>query len=129
MIPSMQSWDFCQSLIRTRIPTAFLAQDSMPDQVAHGRDSESVPALAINHLAHLEDNCNQLPTSIDTAVQPTLGTTRAEQNPSVSCLRHLFSAFLMRTQSSSSGLFTNSQNLLITGGTFQVVSLFHNLCR
>jgi hypothetical protein len=46
--------------------------------------------------------------------------TELEQNPSVSCLHHLFSAFVddLQTQDSGLGLFANAQNLLIYGGTF-----------
>ena len=65
----------------------------MPDQAAHGRAPESVSALAINNRARLEDNSNQSPSSFDNTIQPTLGTTQPEQNPSVSCLPHVFSAF------------------------------------
>lgn len=38
----------------------------------------------------------------------------------MSCLHHLFSDFVdvLQTQDSGSGLLTNAQNVLITGGTF-----------
>ena len=52
--------------------------------------------------------------------------TELERNPSVSCLRRLFSDFvddlLQTSQDSGSGLFANAQNIFITGSTF-VVSL------
>ena len=53
--------------------------------------------------------------------------TELERNPSVSCLHHLFSPnfsdfvvddLLQTSQDSGPGLFTNAQNILITGGTF-----------
>ena len=51
-----------------------------------------------------------------------LQATELERNPSVSCLRRLFSDFvddlLQTSQDSGSGLFANAQNILITGGTF-----------
>ena len=48
--------------------------------------------------------------------------TELERNPSVGCLHHLFLDFtddlLQTSQDYGSGLFANSQNILITGGTF-----------
>jgi hypothetical protein len=46
--------------------------------------------------------------------------TELERNPSVSCLHHLFLAFVddLQTQDSGLGLFPNAQNILINGGTF-----------
>ena len=48
------------------------------------------------------------------------GATELEQNPSVSCLDHFFSAFVdhLQTQDSGSGFFSNAQNVTINGGTF-----------
>ena len=58
-----------------------------------------------------------LPSFPDSIIQET----ELERNPSVSCLRHLFSDFvddlLQTSQDSGSGLFANAQNILITGST------------
>ena len=48
-----------------------------------------------------------------------LPSTESEENSSVSCLHHLFSAFADDCQTQDS-LFPNAQNILITGGTFFV---------
>ena len=50
-----------------------------------------------------------------------------EQNPSVGCLCHLFSAFVydLQTRDSGLGLIADAQNILINGGTF--VSHFQRL--
>ena len=52
-------------------------------------------------------------------------STESEQDLSVSCLNHLPLAFADNCQirESGLGLFANSQNVLITGGTYIVVSL------
>ena len=59
-----------------------------------------------------------LPSSTDPIVQ---GATELEQNPSVSFLHNLFSAFVdddLQTQASGSGMFANAQYMIINGGTF-----------
>ena len=58
-----------------------------------------------------------LPSSNDCVIQ---AATESGQNSSVSCLHHLFLAFVddLQTQDSGSGLFANAQSILITGGTF-----------
>ena len=70
------------------------------------------------------------PSLPDSIIQ---GTTELERNPSVSCLRHLFStldADDLQTQVSGSGFFANAQNILITGSTFvshsRRLHKFHN---
>ena len=57
------------------------------------------------------------PSSPDFIIQASMGL---ERNLSVSCLQHLFLAFVddLQTQDSGLGLFPNAQNILITGGTF-----------
>jgi hypothetical protein len=56
------------------------------------------------------------PSSPDSVMQ---AATELERNSSVSCLHHLFSAFVddLQTQDSGSGLFANAQNILITDST------------
>ena len=51
---------------------------------------------------------------------PDSAATKLERNPSVSCLHHLFSAFVddLQTKVSGSGIFANAQNMIINGGTF-----------
>ena len=59
-----------------------------------------------------------LPSLPDSIIQ---GATELEPNPSVSCLRRLFSVFVdddLQTQVSGPGFFANAQNILITGGAF-----------
>ena len=53
----------------------------------------------------------------------------SEQDTSVSCLNCLPLAFADNHQirDSGSGFFANAQNILITGGTFVVVSLSYGL--
>src|SRR5271168_4891436 len=47
-------------------------------------------------------------------------STESQQIALVSCLPHMFSAFVddQQTQPSGSGLFENARNILITAGTF-----------
>ena len=62
------------------------------------------------------------PSSPDAVMQVP---TESEQNLSVSCLSRLPLAFAdnHQNQDSGSNLLANAQNVLITGGTFIVVSL------
>jgi hypothetical protein len=58
------------------------------------------------------------PSSPDSIMQ---AATELEEDPSVSCLHHLFSAFVdddLQIQASGSGMFANAQNIVITSGTF-----------
>jgi hypothetical protein len=52
-------------------------------------------------------------------------STELDQHLSVNCLNRLPSAFVYncQIQDSDLGLFANARNILITGGTFVVVSL------
>ena len=65
------------------------------------------------------------PSLPDTIMQ----VSESERNLSVSCLKCLSSTFADNLQIQDSGLslFANPQNLLITGGTFSVVSLYWGL--
>ena len=66
-----------------------------------------------------------LPPSLPNAIMRV--STESEQTFSVSYLNCLPFVFADRFQDSGSGLFANPQNLLITGGTFIVVSLWCGL--
>ena len=84
--------------------------------------SASASTLAVASVAHPEENSLSSPNVI---TQADLVYTKSEQNPSVSYLfKYVFAVTDdWQAQQSTSGIFTNAQNIRITGGTFTVVSL------
>ena len=95
----------------------------MIDQATHERRvSASVSSLAVASVAHPKENSLSSPNVI---TQADLVYTKSEQNPSVSYLfKYVFAVTDdWQTQQSTSGIFTNAQNIRITGGTFTVISL------
>ena len=66
--------------------------------------------------------CPLSPLLPDATIQVSM---ESEQNLSVSCLNLLLLVFAdnLQNQESGAGLFGNAQNVLITGGTFVVVSI------
>ena len=95
----------------------------MIDQTTHERRvSASVSTLAVTSVAHPEENSFYSP---NVTTQTDLVYTKSEQNPSVSYLfKYVFAVTDdWQTQQSTSGIFTNAQNIRITGGNFTVVSL------